>query len=72
MNDAETENLALLAMLWLVYFVLHSLLASLTVKSWVARNFPRGMPVYRLGFNILATLALLPIGQSPAWQPMPF
>ena len=61
MNDAETENLALLAMLWLVYFVLHSLLASLTVKSWVARNFPRGMPVYRLGFNILATLALLPI-----------
>ncbi len=61
MDDAQTGKLALLAMLWLIYFVLHSLLASLTVKSWVARGFPHGMPIYRLGFNILATLALLPM-----------
>ena len=61
MDDAETGRLALLAMLWLVYFVLHSALASLGVKSWVARRFPRWMSIYRLGFNALATLALLPI-----------
>ncbi len=61
MDDAQTGRLAVLATLWLVYFVLHSMLASLTVKSWVARRFPHGMPIYRLGFNILATLALLPM-----------
>ncbi len=61
MNGAETGKLALLTILWLVYFVLHSLLAAPAVKSWVARHFPRGMPAYRLGFNILATIALLPI-----------
>ena len=61
MDDSETGRLGLLAMLWLVYFVLHSALASLRAKSWVAGRFPRWMPAYRLGFNILATLALLPI-----------
>ena len=53
--------MALLAMLWLVYFALHSALASLGMKSWVTRRFPRWIPFYRLGFNALATLTLLPI-----------
>jgi len=61
MDDAQTRRLALLAMLWLAYFVLHSLLASLTMKSWVARHFPHRVPAYRLCFNMLSTLTLLPI-----------
>ena len=61
MTHAETGRLALLATFWLAYFVLHSLLASLMVKSWVARKFPRRMSVYRLGSNILSTLTLLPM-----------
>ncbi len=61
MNDCQAVEMSLLAILWLVYFALHSALASLRAKSWVARRFPHWMPIYRLGFNILATLALLPI-----------
>jgi hypothetical protein len=46
---------------WLGYFVLHSVLASLRVKSWVALHHPERMPLYRLGYNIFAVLMLLPI-----------
>jgi len=53
----------LLVGLWLGYFILHSLLASLGAKKWVARRWPRGMTLYRLGFNLLAILLLLP----PLW-----
>lgn len=41
--------------------LLHSVLASLAVKRRVAAHFPDLMPYYRLGFNILALLLLLPI-----------
>lgn len=61
MHDTETGKMVLLALFWLVYFVLHSALASLAVKSWVARRFPQWMPAYRLCFNVLATVALLPV-----------
>ncbi|MDD5241171.1 MAG: hypothetical protein PHG47_05515 [Sulfuricella sp.] len=47
--------------LWLAYFALHSLLASLAVKRRVAHAYPDLMPLYRLGFNLLAVLLLLPI-----------
>ena len=46
---------------WLAYFALHSALASLAVKRWFAAFFPRQLPLYRLGFNMLAVLLLLPI-----------
>jgi protein-S-isoprenylcysteine O-methyltransferase Ste14 len=46
---------------WLAYFALHSVLASLRVKRWAAVRFPALMPAYRIGFNAIATLALLPI-----------
>jgi len=54
---------ALLAGLWAGYFVLHSLFASLRLKKWVAGRWPRGMALYRLTFNLLAVLLLLP----PLW-----
>lgn len=60
---------------WLVYFSLHSLLASRTVKAWVVAKYPRYMPAYRLGFNVIALVALLvPLGMlaalrsEPLWQ----
>ena len=43
---------------WLVYFGLHSLLASIAAKQDVASRWPRAMPAYRLGFNVLAVLLL--------------
>ena len=51
----------LLALLWLGYFVLHSALASQSVKSWIGGHFPRSIAFYRLGFNAVAVLALLPM-----------
>jgi protein-S-isoprenylcysteine O-methyltransferase Ste14 len=58
-----TTELVLLAALWLAYFALHSLLATLAFKRWLAARVPRLMPAYRLGYNALAVLLLLP----PAW-----
>ncbi len=48
---------------WLFYFLLHSLLASLAAKRLVARRWPRLMPAYRLFFNAVAALTLVP----PLW-----
>ncbi len=44
---------------WLGYFVVHSLLASLSVKTWVADHWPQLMPWYRLFFNTMAVLLLI-------------
>ncbi|MCP3871467.1 MAG: hypothetical protein GY703_25855 [Gammaproteobacteria bacterium] len=45
---------------WLVYFGLHSLLASLMAKRWVSRHYPGLLPGYRLFFNLVAVLLLIP------------
>lgn len=46
---------------WLLYFAVHSLLASLWLKQKVAVHFPNFMPAYRLAFNVTAVVLLLPI-----------
>lgn len=61
--DPVTRDAVLLAMIWLAYFAIHSVLASLRLKSWVSRQLPDFMPAYRLSFNIIA-IALLAL---PAW-----
>jgi len=48
---------------WLGYFLIHSVLASLTMKRWVAGRWPRLMSAYRIGFNLSALLLLIP----PLW-----
>ena len=54
-------GLGLLVLGWLGYFSGHSALAALPVKRWVARRYPALMPAYRIAFNALAVLLLLPI-----------
>ncbi len=54
-------RLATIAIAWLGYFALHSLLASSAAKAWVARRWPHLMPGYRAAFNLIAILALLPV-----------
>lgn len=61
MTESVWRDMALLAFFWLGYFVLHSALASLRVKSWVALHYPERMPLYRLSYNIFSVLMLLPI-----------
>ena len=49
-----------LLLCWLAYAVLHSLLASLWLKRGVAARWPRLAPGYRLAFNVLAVVLLVP------------
>ena len=54
------NELLLLSLVWMLYFVLHSILASLQVKTWVARRWSGLMPCYRLFFNASAIILILP------------
>lgn len=61
MTESTWQDMTLLLLCWLGYFVLHSTLASLRVKHWIAALRPGLMPTYRLTFNTLSVLLLLPI-----------
>ena len=56
--SVDVPHLIALVLAWLVYFVVHSLLASLAAKRWVHHHWPGLLPAYRLLFNAVA-LALL-------------
>ncbi len=59
----STQYLLLLAISWACYAIVHSLLASHACKNWCLQHYPRYYPAYRLGYNILAGLLLVP----PLW-----
>lgn len=61
MTQIDWTGLAGLLILWLAYFASHSVLASLAMKRWVASAFPNLMPYYRLTYNGLAVILLLPV-----------
>jgi len=56
-----TQEATLIIAVFIGYFVLHSLTASLWMKQRVARCCPAVMPYYRLAFNLLATITALPL-----------
>jgi len=60
-SDSENAGLLWLAIAWLAYAFLHSVLASLRVKSWIGRLAPTVMSCYRLIFNGIAVITALPI-----------
>jgi len=67
-----STHITIILLLWSGYFVLHSLLASLRLKSWVARHFSALMPAYRLMFNSVSVVLILPIlWLSYRWQGEP-
>ncbi|ALP53072.1 hypothetical protein Tel_07835 [Candidatus Tenderia electrophaga] len=51
----------LLVLIWSGYFVLHSLLASHGFKRYILAKLPRLTPCYRLAYNLVALLTLVPI-----------
>lgn len=61
MFTATNETLIPLAIGSVAYFALHSLLASLRMKRFVQQRFPAALPAYRLLFNILSIILLLPL-----------
>lgn len=60
---SPTLHLSLLALSWVVYGAIHSLLASTRVKARLQRRFADHYPAYRLGYNLLALGLLAP----PLW-----
>lgn len=54
-------RLAAIALAWLGYFALHSALAALSVKAWIAGRWPQFMPGYRIVFNVVSTVTLIPV-----------
>jgi len=50
-----------LALGWLAYALLHSWLATLSFKQWLTCRWPELAPAYRLIYNVIATVLLLPL-----------
>lgn len=60
-NNAIVISLVPLALGFTAYFVLHSLLASLRLKRVVQKRWPELMPAYRLTYNAVSVILLLPL-----------
>jgi protein-S-isoprenylcysteine O-methyltransferase Ste14 len=61
MNTVNYFHVMVITLLWLGFFVAHSLAASLKLKHWVARRYVRLMPAYRITFNLLSGVLLIPV-----------
>ena len=56
----DMGELITIALAWLAYGALHSFAASHRVKGWMARWYPSLLPAYRLAYNLIAAVLLLP------------
>lgn len=54
-------NILWLTLAWMTYCALHSFLASLRLKRWAEHHVPRVARRYRLLYNLLATVLLVPL-----------
>jgi len=61
MDNETLHDLVPLGIAFIAYFVMHSLLASLSFKRWVHHRWPQRMHAYRLSYNFLAILLLIPL-----------
>jgi methanethiol S-methyltransferase len=52
---------AILALLWAAWCALHSAMISTTVTEYVKRRLDRGFRFYRLFFNVVAAVTLVPV-----------
>ncbi|MDH3974696.1 MAG: hypothetical protein OEV42_10505 [Deltaproteobacteria bacterium] len=58
---ANITNILFLALAWTAFFVIHSLLASVTVKAFIKKRLPNFFPFYRISYNVLSLVLLIPI-----------
>ena len=61
MNNEIITSLVPLSIGFVIYFTLHSLLASLRLKIYIAKRWPTVMPAYRLAYNALSVVLLIPL-----------
>lgn len=59
-NTGNLNTLLLLSLAWSGYFILHSWLASNRLKAFVQRPWPGLYARYRLVYNLLAVILLIP------------
>lgn len=63
-------SVLILTLFFAAYAVLHSLLAALALKNWAQRIFGAGVERwYRLAYNVIAVITLLPLFPLLAWLP---
>ena len=74
-SSIDSFQIMTIASLWLGYFLIHSVTASLNLKKWVASHYSQFMPAYRLAFNIFSTILIMPIlwlsfswSSEPLWR----
>ncbi len=53
--------LSLLVLVWIGYFLIHSLLASHRIKYYILSQHPGFTSCYRLAYNIVAVVTLIPV-----------
>ena len=73
MAARELVPLILLAVLWLAYFAVHSLLADRAVRTALSLYWPRLGARYRLAYNGLALVLLVPpliVLRGEVWTPL--
>lgn len=59
----------ILFLAWLGYYGLHSALAHPPVKQWIQTKLGSGFRFYRIAFNILSLLLLVPLIGAKFWLP---
>ena len=50
-----------LVLLWMGYFIIHSVLASQMTKDYIKAKYAGFFPCYRLAYNLIAIITLIPI-----------
>ena len=51
----------LLVILWVVWCALHSIMINLSITEWLRKKFPHGFRFYRIFFNLVSVVTLLPV-----------
>ena len=74
-STMNTFQILTIAALWVGFFLIHSVTASLGLKQWVADHYSHLMPAYRLTFNLVSTILITPIlllsfswSSEPLWR----
>ena len=68
-TDELVGKISILLLIWLAYFSLHSWTASLRFKNRVYAKWPKFEPYYRLSYNAISVVTLLPpLGLTILWK----
>ena len=62
----------ILALAWIIFCVLHSLLASISLKQWLAKNWGAAFKYYRLYYTLFASVSFIAVLIYQVLLPSPF